>query len=124
MPSYMLQVSYTPEAWEAMCETPAQCMPSKTIRPVVEALAKLGKFQVQFVKGWGTMGDYDAVAIVTAKDHVQASAVAFALLGRARLQLRGQPVKTFKSVKTTPLLDPDQNETEEAFELAGQYKPS
>ena len=70
------------------------------------------------------VGDYDAVAIVTAKDHVQASAVAFALLGRARLQLRGQPVKTFKSVKTTPLLDPDQNETEEAFELAGQYKPS
>ena len=124
MPSYMLQVSYTPEAWEAMCEIPAQCMPQKTIRPVLEALAKLGTLQVKFEKGWGTMGDYDAVAIVTAKDHVQASAVAFALLGRARLQLRGQPVRTFKSVKTTPLLDPDQNETEEAFELAGQYKPS
>lgn len=122
MPSYMIQVSYTSEAWEAMCDDSIMCMPFRTVRPVVEELAKTG-LQVQFVGGWGAFGDYDAIAIITAKDNLEASAVAFALMGRAVLMLKGQPVKTFKSAKTTALLDPNMKETEQAFQLAGRYKP-
>jgi uncharacterized protein with GYD domain len=123
MPSYMLQVSYTSEAWEAMCDEPFMCMPIKTVKPVVEELAKAAALQVQFMEGWGAFGEYDAVAIITAKDNLQASAVAIALLGRAVLKLKGRAIKTFKAVKTTPLLDPKMNETEQAFQLGGQYKP-
>lgn len=124
MPSYMLQVAYSSEAWEAMCDDPAKCMPEITVKPVLDELAKAAKIEVQFVEGWGAFGDYDAVAIITAKDNLQASALAFALLGRAALKLKGRPVKTFKSVKTTPLLDSKLKETEQAFQLAGKYKPS
>jgi hypothetical protein len=46
-----------------------------------------------------------------------------ALQGRAVLKLKGRAVKTFRAVKTTPLLDPKMNETEQAFQLAGKYKP-
>lgn len=124
MPSYMLQVAYTPEAWEAMCDEPHMCMPGRTVQPVVEALVKTAPLDVQYVVGWGAFGDYDAIAIIMAKDNLHASAVAIALLGRATLTLKGRSVKTFRAVKTTPLLDPTVNETEQAFRLAGSYRPS
>ncbi|MDR7481484.1 MAG: hypothetical protein QN183_06140 [Armatimonadota bacterium] len=81
-PLYMIQASYTAEAWEAMCDDPAMCMPERTVRPV-EALAKTAGIEVEYADGWGPLGE-----------------------------------------KTTPLLDPKQNETEQAFRLAGTYRPA
>ena len=93
MPYYMLQATYTPEAWGAMVKNPQNRI--EAIRPTVEKLG--GKIE----GGWLAFGEYDVVLICQMPNNV--SAAAFSMVGAAGGAVR--------AVKTTPLMT-----TEEAME--------
>lgn len=106
MPLYMVQVSYTPEAWKSLVKNPHDRI--EAVRPAVEQLG--GKV----VSGYFAFGDYDAIAIADLPSHVSAAAlaIAFAAGGACR------------DVKTTPLLSTA--ESLEALKQAGRsnYRPA
>jgi len=87
MSPYLVQVSYTPEAWKALLKSPEDR--TKAIRPAIEKLG--GSLE----GGWFAFGDYDLVLLLQMPDNV--SAAAFSLAGAA-----GGAVK---AIKTTPLMD-------------------
>ena len=87
MPHYLIQASYTAEAWQALLNKPEDR--SEAVRPVIE---KLGG---RIVHSWYAFGQHDFVAIVEMPDNV--SAAALALAQRAGGALR--------SLGTTPLLE-------------------
>ncbi len=86
MPRYMLQVSYTPEAWAVLVKKPQDRI--EAVRPAVRKLG--GKIETAYF----AFGDYDLVAIVNMPDQV--SAAAFSIAASA-----GGSVK---AIKTTPLM--------------------
>jgi uncharacterized protein with GYD domain len=86
MPRYMLQVSYTQEAWATMVKKPQDRI--EAVRPAVRNLG--GKIETAYF----TFGDHDLVAIVNMPDNV--SAAAFSIAASA-----GGSVK---AIKTTPLM--------------------
>ena len=86
MPSYLLQVAYTPEAWANLIASPHDRL--DLVRPAIEKLG--GKI----AQGWFAFGDYDLIAIVEMPTNVEAAA--FSLAASA-----GGGVKV---IKTTPLL--------------------
>jgi uncharacterized protein with GYD domain len=99
MPSYMLQVAYTPEAWASQLKNPQNRI--EAVRPAVEQLGGT-------IEGaWYAFGDYDLVAIVEMPDNK--SAAAFALAAAAG--------GACKAIKTTPLLTLD--EGQRAIQAAG-----
>ena len=106
MPSYLLQVSYSAEAWAAMIKKPQD-----RIEAVRESIAKLGG---SITGGWLSFGDYDIVAITDMPDNVGAAAFAMAVSAGGGC----------KNVKTTPLLTID--EAKAAMQKAGTlaYKPA
>ena len=87
MPHYLIQASYTAEAWKALLNKPENR--SEAVRPVIE---KLGG---RIVHSWYAFGPHDIVAIVEMPDNV--SAAAFSLAQSAGGALR--------SLETTPLLE-------------------
>jgi uncharacterized protein with GYD domain len=105
MPSYLLQVSYTPAAWAAMLKHPQDR--AEAVRKPVEKLG--GKITAS----WLAFGDHDLIAVLEMPDN--ASAAAFAIAAAAGGSL--------KNVKTTPLLSIA--EGVEAMKKAGAsgYKP-
>ncbi|MBI1791016.1 MAG: GYD domain-containing protein [Acidobacteria bacterium] len=105
MPSYLLQVGYTPEAWATLIKNPHDRL--EAVRPAIEKLG--GRIEA----GWYAFGDYDVVTIVEMPDNV--SAAAFSLAASA-----GGAVRT---IKTTPLLSTA--EAVAAMKKAGTtaYKP-
>ena len=90
MSTYLIQASYTAEAWAALVQNPQDR--AEVIRPAVEALGG------SLVCSYLAFGDSDAVAIVELPDNV--SIAAFSIAAAA-----GGGVK---SLKTTPLLSPDE----------------
>jgi uncharacterized protein with GYD domain len=90
MATYLIQASYTPEAWAAQVQNPQDR--SEVIRPAVEGLGG------SFVCSYLSFGDSDIVSIVELPDNV--SVAAFSIAAAA-----GGAVK---SLKTTPLLTPDE----------------
>lgn len=86
MPRYLIQISYTPEAWKALVASPQDRIAA--VRPAVEKLG--GKL----VGGYFAFGEYDIVAISEMPDNVSAAATSIAFAGGGMC----------KSVKTTPLL--------------------
>ena len=86
MPSYLLQVAYTPEAWAAMVKKPQD-----RAKAVDGAVKKLGGRVEGF---WVAFGDYDIVGVIEMPDNVAAAAFAVAIAAGGAC----------KSVKTTPLL--------------------
>ena len=86
MASYLLQVSYTPEAWAAMLAHPHDR--TDAVRPAIEKLG--GKM----THAWFAFGDYDLVAIVDMPGNVEAAAFSLAAAGGGAV----------KSIKTTPLM--------------------
>jgi uncharacterized protein with GYD domain len=86
MAHYLLQVSYTPEAWSNLLAHPHDRLDA--VRPVVEKLG--GKI----VQGFFAFGDYDLVSIVDMPTNVEAAA--FSLAAAAGGAIR--------NIKTTPLL--------------------
>ncbi len=86
MPCYLLQATYTSEAWANLVKNPQDR--TEGIRPVIEGLG--GKVVASFL----TFGEYDTMALAEMPDNV--SAAAFSMAAAA-----GGAVK---AVKTTPLL--------------------
>ena len=105
MAYYMIQTSFTADAWAAMLKNPQNR--ANQVRPMIEKLG--GKLEGY----WSCFGDYDNVLIVQAPDNVGAAALALAAASGGAL--RGS--------KTTPLMTMD--ETVEALKRAGKagYKP-
>jgi uncharacterized protein with GYD domain len=86
MPSYLMQVSYTSQAWSNLLAHPEDR--AEAVRPVIEKLG--GKL----THSWYTFGDYDVVVIVEMPSNTDAAA--FSVAASA-----GGAVRT---IKTTPLL--------------------
>jgi uncharacterized protein with GYD domain len=100
MAYYMIQTSFTSEAWAAMLKNPQDR--AEQVRPMIEKLG--GKLESY----WTCFGDYDAVLIVQAPDNVAAAALSLAAAGGGAL----------RSAKTTPLMTMD--DTMEALKRAGK----
>ena len=86
MALYMLQATYTPEAWAAQIKNP-----QNRVEMTRAALESLGG---SVLHAWYAFGDYDIIAIVQMPDNV--SAAAFSLTINAG--------GAHKAVKTTPLM--------------------
>jgi uncharacterized protein with GYD domain len=105
MPSYLIQVAYTPEATAALIKKPHD-----RAAVVGKSIEKLGGKMTGF---WLSFGDYDVIGIFEMPDNVSAAAFALAIGAGGAC----------KSVKTTPLLGTDEGLA--AFKKAGGtgYKP-
>jgi uncharacterized protein with GYD domain len=90
MPTYLQQVSYTPEAWKALVQNPQNRLDA--VRPAIERLGG------RIVTGWFAFGDYDAVLITEFPTNVEAAAIAVAFAAGGAC----------KNVKTTPLLSAEE----------------
>ena len=86
MAYFLLQVSYTPDAWAAMIKYPQDR--SKSVEGAIENLG--GKME----RFWMDFGDYDIIGIVDMPSSVSAAAFSMAVAAGGAC----------KSVKTTPLL--------------------
>jgi uncharacterized protein with GYD domain len=106
MADYLMQISYTPEAWAVMIKRPHNRVEALT--KVVEGLG--GKIQ----GFWMCFGEHDFVGVVEMPDNVSAAGFAIAIGGGGAC----------KSVKTTPLLKIE--EGIDAMKKAGGsgYKPA
>ena len=105
MAQFLVQVSYTPEAWAAMVSNPQNRM--EMVRPVVKELGG------DVDSGWLSFGEHDAVVVITLPDNVSAAAFAIAAASGGSV----------KAIKTTPLLSIE--EGIEAMRKAGSasYRP-
>lgn len=105
MAKYLLQVSYSTEAWAAMIKRPQNRV--EIVRKVVE---KLGGSVETF---WFAFGEYDIVGIFEMPDNTTAAAFSMAVAAGG----------SCKDVKTTPLLSFE--EGMDAMKKAGSsgYKP-
>jgi uncharacterized protein with GYD domain len=86
MAHYLLQASYTNDAWAAQVSNPQNRM--EVIRPVIERLG--GRLESAYL----SFGDYDIVVIAEMPDNVSAAAFSLATSAGGAL----------KAIKTTPLL--------------------
>ena len=90
MPYYLVQATYTPEAWAAQ-----QRNPRDRQGPAQQALAAVyGRLESFFY----SFGEYDIVLIVEVPDNVSAAAISIAVKGTG----------AFTAFKTTPLLTVDE----------------
>ena len=105
MAHYLLQATYTPEAWAALVKSPQD-----RTQAVEGAIKNLGGKIEHF---WLSFGDYDTVGVVEMPDSVSAAAFSMAVAAGGAC----------KNVKTTPLLTTA--EGVEAMKKAAQcgYKP-
>lgn len=86
MAVFLLEVSYTSEAWAEMVRNPQDR--AQAVRDAVERLGgKIGSF-------WTALGEYDLVGIISMPDTICAAAFAMAISAGGAC----------KAVKTTPLL--------------------
>jgi uncharacterized protein with GYD domain len=86
MATYLVQGSYTPEAWANLIANPHDRV--EAVRPVLEKLG--GKI----VHAWLAFGDHDVVLIAEMPGNVEMAAFSLAAASSA----------AFRSMKTTPLL--------------------
>ncbi len=86
MAYYLLQATYTPEAWATMVKNPQNRI--EAARAAVERLG--GTIQ----GAWLAFGEYDVVAIFQVPDNVSAAAISIAYSAGGSV----------KAIKTTPLM--------------------
>jgi uncharacterized protein with GYD domain len=105
MAQFLVQVAYSPEAWASLVNNPQNRIPA-----VSAVVKKLGG---KLLHGWLSFGDYDTVVIMDMPDNVSAAAFAAAIAAGG----------SCKSVKTTPLLSPEEGVA--AMKKAGSsgYQP-
>ncbi len=105
MPYYLVEVSYTAEAWKTLVKNPQNRMDA-----VNRAVEKAGG---KFHGGWFAFGQYDVIIILEMPDNVAAAAnsIAYAAGGAC------------SAVRTTPLLTPE--EAVKALKKASEtsYRP-
>jgi uncharacterized protein with GYD domain len=90
MASFLVQVSYTPEALSALIAKPQNRM--AVVKKTVENLGGT------FTGSWMSFGDYDLVILLDMPNNVSAAALAMAAAAGGSV----------KSIKTTPLLSIEQ----------------
>jgi uncharacterized protein with GYD domain len=87
MQYFLVQVSYTSEAWRTLIKEPQNRLES--MRPVVENLG--GKIESSYLM----LGDYDAIGILQMPDAVSSAALSMAIAA-------GGAVKSVKTVQLMP----------------------
>ena len=102
MSVYMIQASYTPQAWAAMTNKPEHR--EQIFRSLCEQAG------VKYVGSYYCFGEYDVIAFYDAPDATTAAAVSVAVTAAGHL----------KSAKTTPLLT--DTEGFEVMKKAGSLK--
>ena len=107
MARYLVQASYTPEAWAAQLRNPQDRR--QVLGPLLERLG--GRFETLDY----TFGEYDLASIVELPDNVSASALALAITAGGAM----------KAYKTTPLVSTEEGleAMRRAAEVAGTYQP-
>ncbi len=106
MPSYLIQLAYTSDAWAAMVKQPQNRL--EAVRPIVEKLG--GKFE----HAWLAFGEYDIVGVVEMPENIDAAAFAMAVAA-------GGAAKAFN---TTPLLSVEEGvEAMRKAQGAGYHRP-
>ena len=105
MAYFLLQGSYTAEAWKTLVTNPVNR--TEAVRPAIEKLG--GAIESSYF----TFGDYDVLLILQMPDHVSAAAFSLAVAAGG----------AFKAHQTTPLLSME--EGLEALRKAGTtgYRP-
>jgi uncharacterized protein with GYD domain len=86
MPHYLVQVTYTPEAWATQLKNPQSRIDA--IRPSIERLG--GKIECAYM----TFGEYDLMIVLDMPDNVSAAALSIAAAAGGAV----------KAIKTTPLM--------------------
>jgi uncharacterized protein with GYD domain len=106
MPSYLLQVAYTPQAWDTLIRKPQNRLDA--VAPAVEQLGG------SVTGGWLAFGEYDLVVILELPDNVSAAAFSMAVSAGGAI----------KEIKTTPLMSIE--EAVDAMRRAGAsiYEPA
>ena len=105
MPSYLVQASYTAEAFAGLIKKPQDR--TEVVRKAVE---KLGGKLVGF---WFSFGDQDVVVVVEMPDNISAAAIAVAIAAGGSL----------KSSKTTLLLSVEEGVAAMKKAATSGYKP-
>ena len=106
MPSYLLQVAYTPQAWDTLIRKPQNRLDA--VAPAVEQLGG------SVTGGWLTFGEYDLIVILELPDNVSAAAFSMAVSAGGAIS----------DIKTTPLMSIE--DAVEAMRKAGAsvYEPA
>ena len=106
MPSYLLQVAYTPQAWDTLIRKPQNRLDA--VAPAVEQLGG------SVTGGWLAFGEYDLVVILDLPDNVSAAAFSMAVSAGGAIS----------AIKTTPLMSIE--EAVDAMRKAGAsvYEPA
>jgi uncharacterized protein with GYD domain len=106
VPTYLIQLAYTADAWAAMVNQPQNRL--EAVRPIVEKLG--GRFE----HAWLAFGEYDIVGVVELPENTDAAAFSMAVAA-------GGAVKAFK---TTPLLSVEEGvEAMRKAQGAGYRRP-
>jgi uncharacterized protein with GYD domain len=107
MPHYLVQLSYTPEAWAAQVRNPQDRV--ELVRPFFEQLG--GRFESVYF----AFGEYDVVGILEFPDNVSVAAATL-------LVNSGGAVK---AIRTTPLMSIDEGirAMRKAHEIGETYRP-
>ena len=107
MARYLVQFSYTPEAWAALLKNPQNRV--EVVRPFLQRLG------ANFESTYFAYGDYDLVFIMEAPDNVSAAAISLAITA-------GGSVKNYK---TTPLMTIEEGieAMRKGGEASASYRP-
>jgi uncharacterized protein with GYD domain len=105
MGKYLVQVSYTPEAWAAMVKKPQSRL--EAVRPAVESVG--GKFE----DAWIAFGEYDLIGICDCPDNVSAGAFSISVAAKGAV----------KALHTTPLMTMDEGVEAMKKASASAYRP-
>ena len=107
MPRYLLQISYTPEAWAAQLRNPQNRL--EVVGPAVESVG------ARFESVYFTFGEYDVIIIAEAPSNVTAAALSLAFSAGGAI----------KAIKTTPLMTIEEGveAMRTGAEVAKVYRP-
>lgn len=107
MGSYMVQVSYTPEAWAAQLKNPQNRVDA--VRPLIE------RNGAKLTGAWYAFGDADLILIVEGGDNVTTAATCLVVAAGGSIS----------AIKTTVLMSVDEGiaAMKQAGEASGVYTP-
>jgi uncharacterized protein with GYD domain len=105
MAYYLVQATYTPQAWAAMLKNPEPR--TNALQPVVQRLG--GKMESSFL----AFGEYDTVGILNMPTNVDMAAFAIAAAAGGGM----------KSIKTTPLMTVEEGQRAMAKAVQSGYVP-
>ncbi len=107
MAKYLVQLTYTPEAWAAQLKNPRSRV--EAVQPLLERLG--ARFEATYM----SFGEYDVIFIMDAPDNLSAAGIGMTVLA-------GGAVKAYR---TTPLLTIEEGITamKRGAEAAASYRP-